>query len=352
MTKIFLIRHAEAEGNLYRRIQGQYDSLVTPKGWKQIKALEKRFENVHIDKVFSSDLIRTQMTASAIFIPKNLPLFSRPGFKEVAMGVWEDMTWGDAEANWGDQVRRFTFDQGTWSVPGCEALADLQKRAYEAVKTAAEENDGKTIAIVSHGTIIRAFIAYLQGIPSEKISTVLHCDNTAVSLLNYEGGKFSIEYYGNVDHLPIELQTVAGQSWWKDKTGHESTNLRFLVPARAEEKLFVQKYEKSVSGETFVSLHGVKPVGVLRLNLEKSRESGCGLIENLFAIPEYSSMRFVPQFIGQAISVYRPMGIEKLKLIAPDVSGEIISSLENCGFINNEMDISYDWRKDKNIIYD
>ena len=39
MTTIYLIRHAEAEGNLYRRIHGWYDALVTENGWKQIQAL-------------------------------------------------------------------------------------------------------------------------------------------------------------------------------------------------------------------------------------------------------------------------------------------------------------------------
>ena len=38
MTNIYLIRHAEAEGNLYRRIQGQYNSKITPLGEKQILA--------------------------------------------------------------------------------------------------------------------------------------------------------------------------------------------------------------------------------------------------------------------------------------------------------------------------
>ena len=28
MTKIYLIRHAEAEGNLYRRIQGHWDGSI------------------------------------------------------------------------------------------------------------------------------------------------------------------------------------------------------------------------------------------------------------------------------------------------------------------------------------
>ena len=38
MTKIYLVRHAQAEGNLYRRAHGMYDSCVTPQGYAQIAA--------------------------------------------------------------------------------------------------------------------------------------------------------------------------------------------------------------------------------------------------------------------------------------------------------------------------
>ena len=40
MTTIYLIRHAEAEGNIYRRYHGWYNSLITLNGYRQIQALE------------------------------------------------------------------------------------------------------------------------------------------------------------------------------------------------------------------------------------------------------------------------------------------------------------------------
>ena len=43
MTTIYLIRHAEADGNLYRRAHGWYDSVITDRGYRQIAALAKRF---------------------------------------------------------------------------------------------------------------------------------------------------------------------------------------------------------------------------------------------------------------------------------------------------------------------
>ena len=81
MTRIFLIRHAEAEGNLYRIAQGQSNGLITDRGYRQIEVLRRRFENEHIDAVYSSDLFRARTTAKAISEPKNLPLNLDPAFR-------------------------------------------------------------------------------------------------------------------------------------------------------------------------------------------------------------------------------------------------------------------------------
>ena len=93
MTTLYLIRHAEAEGNLYRRIHGQYNSLITDNGYRQIQALQERFADVPIDAVYSSDLFRTMTTARAIYVPKGLPLQTRADLRELGMGEWEDRSW-------------------------------------------------------------------------------------------------------------------------------------------------------------------------------------------------------------------------------------------------------------------
>ena len=89
MTTIYLIRHAEAEGNLYRRIHGWYDALTTTRGWLQIQALERRFTDIPIDAVWSSPLFRTMATARAIYRPRGLELHTHPGLRE-RMQKWID----------------------------------------------------------------------------------------------------------------------------------------------------------------------------------------------------------------------------------------------------------------------
>lgn len=43
MTTIYLVRHAEAEGNLYRIAHGHYNSCITDdRGCRQIRALAER----------------------------------------------------------------------------------------------------------------------------------------------------------------------------------------------------------------------------------------------------------------------------------------------------------------------
>ena len=67
MTTLYLVRHAEAEGNAYRRIDGWYNSLITPNGLLQIEALGRRFAEIPIDACYASDRYRTCKTASAVF---------------------------------------------------------------------------------------------------------------------------------------------------------------------------------------------------------------------------------------------------------------------------------------------
>ena len=65
-TKLYLIRHAEAEGNLFRVAHGQYDSNITPRGYRQLAYLRRRFQDIRLDAVYGSDLTRAHTTASAL----------------------------------------------------------------------------------------------------------------------------------------------------------------------------------------------------------------------------------------------------------------------------------------------
>ena len=110
MTTIYLIRHAEAEGNLYRIIQGQRDVQLTETGKLQAEALGERFRDIPVDAVYSSALYRAAATAAAICRRQNLPLHRMAALREM-------MAWMTAGSNlgWRSKVYR-PFCSGAMSV--------------------------------------------------------------------------------------------------------------------------------------------------------------------------------------------------------------------------------------------
>lgn len=186
MTKIYLVRHAEAEGNLYRIAHGHYNGLITDwRGPKQIRALAQRFEGIRVDAVYSSDLYRTQTTAQAVYVPKHLPLHTSPAFREVHMGAWEGHTWQEVSRLWPEEFYHFNRRIDLWQPEGGENARQVLERYLPALEEVARAHDGETIALFSHGAALRIVLGTLQGLTLREVGTSPHGDNTAVSLLEY-----------------------------------------------------------------------------------------------------------------------------------------------------------------------
>lgn len=218
MTRIYLVRHAEAEGNAYRRIHGQYDSRITPNGLRQVDALRVRFQDIPIDACYASDLNRTCVTARAVYLPKGLELRRDRRFREVNLGRWEDIPFGWLERFEPERMTQFNKEPQLWSVKDSETFPEYTQRFLTALREAAEENDGKTIAVFTHGCVLRG-VQYLLG----GNEWPPYCDNTAVSLLGYENGAFRIEYLNDSSHLSDELSTFARQKWWRTAATAETS---------------------------------------------------------------------------------------------------------------------------------
>ena len=347
VTKVYLIRHAEAEGNLYRRIHGWYDSLITENGYRQIAALEERFRNVSIDAVYSSDLFRTKTTAGAIYKPKGLELNTRHALREIHLGVWEDMTWAEADRIHSKQLLLFNTNDPRFTCEGGESFAQLRQRVSQAILKIAASHPGKSVAVFSHGMAIRNVIAHFQGIPVEETNAkVPHGDNTAVALLEIESGNVEVKYINDNSHLSEETSTFARQAWWRDKGAAKDANLwfrpldmehdsQFYYDAREEAWLNIHGSMLHFDGEGFLRdamehsrydkrcvmqvMMDDHPAGLLQLDMHRDAEKGVGGIPFFYMLPEYRRMGLGVQLLGQAISIYRPMGRKYLRLrCAPD----------------------------------
>lgn len=359
MTKIYLIRHAEAEGNLYRRIHGHYNGDITPRGHKQIDLLSERFRDVAIDAVYASDLQRTQKTAGSILKHHDLPLNIDARLKEVDMGVWEDTPWGNVAYDDPEQMLVFANDPAKWNIAGCEHFDDLKARMKGIICELGKKHDGQTIACFSHGMAIRSLISEILGVPSERICEIQHGDNTCVAALNYIDGRLEIEYYNDNSHLPVELSTFAGQEWWKEKIKVDFSNLRILPMNIAEEaELYTSSYREgweyahgTLSGfseEPYLcsaikssrknplslmkALYGKDFAGIIELDTERMAFEGAGWISFCYLTYDMRGHNMGVQLVGHAVSVYRKLARKSLRLHVAENNTSAIAFYEKLGF--------------------
>ena len=220
-TKIFLVRHAEAEGNLFRVAHGQYDSTITPGGYRQLAYLRQRFQQERIDAVYGSDLTRTHTTASAVYVPKNLPFRPLPLLRELCLGVWEQMSWGEILRMDRQMYIDFNKRPDLWHADQAETFAQVRDRMLEALRQIAAENPGGTVAATSHGAALRTLLGTLQGLSLEEIGHTGHGDNTAVSLVEVEGDAMRVVFRDDASHVPASASTFRRQTWHKDDAATE-----------------------------------------------------------------------------------------------------------------------------------
>ena len=329
MTKIYLIRHAEAEGNVFRRLQGQYDSFVTPNGRKQIAALEQRFRDIFVDAVYSSDLSRTRLTATAIYRHKNLTLQTDRRFRELSVGVWENQPFGWLDHSDPERNYAFSHQPESWHVEGSERFEAYTDRFLQAMEELAKKHDGQTIAIVSHGMVLRGILQRLF-YPNDR-NAVAHCENTAVTHLTYENGQYSLRFLNDASHIPHEISTLGRQMWWRGD-GKKDFNMWYREMSQNDEELL------QTLGVT------VKEGQKVRISMLVDTPTGAVITEGeelvfFGLLPEHRGIGLSAQLLGEAISIARQSGFDRLRVRVQAEHPAAKHLLESYGFCGGEMNI-------------
>lgn len=331
MTTIYLIRHGQAEGNLYRRCHSWHNGLLTCKGREQVKALEKRFEDVRFDAVYSSDLYRAMATAGAVCRSRGLPLRVDPGLREIGAGVWEDLPWGQLLHDHRDSLAAFLACDPNWQVEGSETFPRVRQRMAAALTRIAAAHPEQTVAVTSHGCAIRAALSVFLGMDFAGMGQIPLSNNTGVAKLIWENGSFRVEYYNDDSHLSASDRwryPTAQSNAASGIPGMERNALRHrsLILPEEEELYLSACNEAGIMPYNFLLnkpdslllfLLGDRPAGVLQLDQIKVAEQGVGWLTLLWMAPEFRGKGLAIQLLGHAICTYRAMGRQILRLSCP-----------------------------------
>ncbi len=216
MVKIYLVRHAEAQGNVEEFFQGHIDTDVSEKGRKQLECLAERFKDIPIEEVYTSPLRRARATAEAVNKYHRLPLTVDPHIIEIYAGDWEGVRWSELPEKFPHEYELWSKQINKFKAPHGESTRQVYDRMKLAMRNIAAENNGKIIAVISHGMAIKAYLNYADGREWENYADPGWSDNTAVSLIEYDDELMPhIIFKNDSSHLKDGLSTLAVSKWCK-----------------------------------------------------------------------------------------------------------------------------------------
>jgi probable phosphoglycerate mutase len=148
VSRLFLIRHGETEGNALRIVQ-RPDIPLSPRGVRQAERLARRLAGEGIARIVSSDYVRAAATAEHIRHAIGAPLSFEP--------LLQERNFGDLR---GRPYSELGFDmfEPDYAPPNGETWAVFHARvdrAWARVQTLAAESRGD-LAVVTHGLVCRS----------------------------------------------------------------------------------------------------------------------------------------------------------------------------------------------------
>ncbi len=204
VTTLVLVRHGETSWNVEGRIQGHTDIALNRLGVAQAEAVGKRLARERFDAVYSSDLIRAYHTAHATVPHPDRTILKDRRLRERHLGVLQGLTGEEAMAGQPAAWRAFKSREADLALAGGESLGEFSRRVAGFVEDTLGRHAGSRILIVTHGGVLDAAYRHATGMPLSATRN-FPIYNASVNVISHGGGRWKIESWGDVSHLPQEL---------------------------------------------------------------------------------------------------------------------------------------------------
>ncbi len=202
MTTILLIRHGESVANRNHVFAGHLDAALEEKGAVQAKKTAQHIrENYKVDGVYASDLVRAYQTGAAIANAVKRPIVADSRLREIRAGEWEGRPFSKLETEYAEDFKIWKEDLGRAVCTGGESVAALGERIMKVLTEIAMQNDGKTVAVATHATPIRAMECLVKTGNILRILEFPWVSNASVSRFVYENGVWHAEEMSFDAHL-------------------------------------------------------------------------------------------------------------------------------------------------------
>ena len=198
---LYFIRHGQSIGNLNKTFLGHTDLDLSELGYAQAAKTAEYLNDLHIDKVYSSDLLRAFNTCGEYIKLTGQSVEKMTELREIFAGDWEGCTFTNLQESFCDSYNVWLNDIGHAKPDNGESVKELSERVKRCIMKIALENDGKTVAIFTHATVIRSYVNFADSKSLEEMKDYRWATNASVSVAEYNNGKFTVLEYSKDDFL-------------------------------------------------------------------------------------------------------------------------------------------------------
>jgi probable phosphoglycerate mutase len=163
VTKLYLIRHGQSDGNAEGRFGGHGPTPLSSLGRKQAEATARLLAKEGVNAIYSSDLHRALQTAEPLSQLTGIPVISTSAFRERNVGVLEGLTFDESKETFPKDYYALVNRNVHHVITEGESYRHLLRRSTTQLWEILRDHMGGRIAIFSHTGAICFMTLHLMG---------------------------------------------------------------------------------------------------------------------------------------------------------------------------------------------
>jgi len=193
-TRIYLIRHCQPDYTLKDAL-GDENMPLSELGLGQRKLLNKKLEQVKLDKIYISELVRAKETAEAFAKKHKKRMYVDSRLNEVDWTEWYKIKYFRmSEKTRIKKIKEYkTLDK---------EMNKLHDKSRRLLADIYKKNKGKRIGLFCHGNLIRAMITSVLNTDVIGFLSMEIYQSSVTKLVIDRDGYIKINYINNIGHLP------------------------------------------------------------------------------------------------------------------------------------------------------
>jgi len=191
-THLFLIRHGEVEAAYHRVFGGRIDMDLSPRGHEQARRTAEHLRPRRFDALFASPMKRAQQTLAPLAEHRRTRTATLDELREVDFGDWTGLNFLQVRERFGAHAWEWLDHIERGVVPHGENANDLRERIAPCLLRMLAGQEGKSLAVVCHGGVIRVMLSVLLDLPLSRMAS-FEIDYASVTWLEIQPHRIEVQ---------------------------------------------------------------------------------------------------------------------------------------------------------------